>query len=625
MVTVLVWYWATYILLHLAASTLSSQDGVSLWYYPAALSVALLLLYGPKVLPAVILAPLPVDLCLRPLGMGPWTLLAMSGLYACGHALAAWAFRKARLSPRLRRTQDVGGFLVLVFLGPLLASLPAYGLLRSGGILQSFHLAQDVRTLLLSNALGVLTLGPALLLWIRPWLGPGSIRARPCAPDFPPLAFMVQILFLVLTTVVVVRFSEPGTLHLKYLLFLPMTWLVVQGGLRAASLGFPALGLALTILILRNHLPVEAQLGIQAFLGVLLGMVLFLGSAMDAQRQALALRNRRSRHLNQLMEVTGAIPWEMDLDSGRCLYLGHAVASRFSWPQEHWLKAPFWGEVIHPDDQLAFLRFLLEVSRPNGDRQLEFRLRTPEGNEHWVRVAGGLESAEGRGRVMGFLFDIHAHKHAEENALRTTLKEKDLLLREIHHRVKNNLQVVSSLLRLQASAQEDPTVHRALQEAQERIQAIALIHQKLKHAPDFSQLDLPGYVRTLAERLVRSYASVPALIDLQVKVASVVIGPDVPVPLGLILNELVANSLLHAFPSGQGGSLDIELEPDSRGWILLRVADSGQGLPEAVDLDGGGLGFQLVRALTDQLGGTLELERRRGASFLLRFPPNRHP
>ncbi|MFZ1375114.1 MAG: histidine kinase dimerization/phosphoacceptor domain -containing protein [Geothrix sp.] len=623
--TVLVCYWVAFILLHLVASSLSTKDGVSLWYFPAALSVALLLVYGPKVLPAVILAPLPVDLWLRPLGMGPWTILAVSGLYACAHALAALAFVKARLSIRLHRTKDVGGFLLLAFLGPLLAALPVYALLRSLGILQDLHLAREVRLLLLGDVLGVLTLGPALLLWIRPWLRLGTARLRPLTPALRPLEFLAQAAGLILTMILVVRLSEPGTLHMKYLLFLPMTWLVVRGGLRAASLGFPLLGLTLTVLILRNDLPVEAQLGIQSFLSVLFGMAMFLGSAMDAQRASLSIRVRRSRHLNQLMEVTGAIPWEMDLNSGRCAYLGTAVESHFGWPQEHWLKQPFWADVIHPEDQLAFLRFLLEISRPEGDRQLEFRLRTPDGGEHWVRVAGGLESSPGQGRVMGFLFDIHAHKHAEENALRASLREKDLLLREIHHRVKNNLQVVSSLLRLQASTQEDPAVHLALQEAQERVQAIALIHQKLKHAPDFSQLDLPGYVQTLAERLVRSYASVPALIDLRVQVASVELGPDVPVPLGLILNELVANALQHAFPPGQGGSLDIEIEPDDRGWITLRVADSGQGLPEAVDLDSGGLGFQLVRALTDQLGGTLELERRRGAAFLLSFPPSRHP
>jgi PAS domain S-box-containing protein len=355
-------------------------------------------------------------------------------------------------------------------------------------------------------------------------------------------------------------------------------------------------------------------------------MTPFLGPTAEALKAATGALDPRSRNLlTHLMAVTGAIPWEMDPDSGRCGYLGPAVEMWFGWPQDLWQRKPFWGEVVHPEDQPGFRRFLEEAGRSGGDHQLEFRLRTPEGGEHWARVTGGVASEPWQGRAVGFLFDIQNHKHAEEDSLRTSLKGKDLLLREIHHRVKNNLQVVSSLLRLQASAHEDPALQRALREAQERVQAIALIHQKLKHAPDLSRLDLPGYVRTLAERLVRSYASVPALIDLKVKVADVSIGPDAPVPLGLILNELVANALQHAFPTGEGGSLDIEVEQGHNGWISLRVADSGCGLPDAVDLDKGGLGFQLVQALTDQLGGTLELERRRGASFLLHFPPTRHP
>ena len=333
--------------------------------------------------------------------------------------------------------------------------------------------------------------------------------------------------------------------------------------------------------------------------------------------------DRPNRRLEQLMACTGAIPWSMDPESGTCVYLGRTNEDLFGWPQESWRALPFWGGVVHPEDQGAFRSFLQELGPAQGSPQFEFRLQTPEGGSHWVRAAGGLEAGTPESQVMGFLFDIHAQKVAEENVLEASLRQKDLLLREIHHRVKNNLQVVSSLLRLQASTNQDPALQRALQEAQERIQAIALIHQKLKHAPDFSQLDLPGYVRTLAERLVRSYASVPALIDLQVRVAEVDIGPDAPMPLGLILNELVANALQHAFPPGEGGSLDIEIGQDARGWTTLRVADSGQGLPATVELDGGGLGFQLVKALTDQLSGVLELERRRGASFLLSFPPAR--
>jgi PAS domain S-box-containing protein len=620
---VVLWYWATFLPLHLTASLLSPGDGLLLWCYPTALSVVLLLVYGPKVLPAVILAPLPVSLVLRPMGLHAWAVLGMAVAYGCGHALAVGAFRWARLSPRLRRVKDVAGFLLMALLGPLLATIPTFLILRTAGALPPDHLVEGVRSIFLGDALGVLTLAPALLLWIRPLLTTGR-PLRGCPPAFRPVEFLLQCLGLCLTAVVVARLSLPGTLHLKYLLFVPLFWMVLRGGLRMTSLGFPLLGLALVSAIVPGEPTADAILGIQGFLVVLFGAALFLGSAMDTHAAAVAGLHRGSRRLNQLMVSTGAIPWEMDLETGRCGYLGYSVEAVLGWPQGVWRKQPFWRGVVHPDDHLAFLRFLLEVSRPEGDHQLEFRLRTPEGGEHWVRAAGGLEPGQNKGRVMGFLFDIHAHKRAEEDALLASLKGKDLLLREIHHRVKNNLQVVSSLLRLQASAQEDPILQRALQEAQERVQAIALIHQKLKHAPDFSQLDLPGYVRTLVERLVRSYASVPALIDLKVRVAEVELDPDAPVPLGLILNELVANALQHAFPPGTGGSLDIELGPDSKGWIALRVADSGQGLPESMDLDSGGLGFQLVRALTDQLGGTLELERRRGASFLVSFPAKPH-
>ena len=258
--------------------------------------------------------------------------------------------------------------------------------------------------------------------------------------------------------------------------------------------------------------------------------------------------------------------------------------------------------------------------------------------EFYQRVGDSEEALLGMGNLVGLLsssIENHIYyanmekaleqERLAEEQLRGALREKETLLKEIHHRVKNNLQVVSSLLRLQAASHPEPAVRAALQEAQERIQTIALIHQKLKHAPDPTRLDLEAYVRTLAERLVRTYASAPTLVDLQIRVHPVRLGPDEAVPLGLILNELVSNALQHAFPPGEGGSLEIEIEALPGGRALLRIADSGMGLPENVQLDHGGLGFQLVRALADQLGGTLELERRRGAAFRLTFTPHPGP
>ena len=621
---VLAGYWLAFLLFHLLAEGLSSRSGIYLWFYPAALSVALLFMMGTRAWPAVFLAPLPVAFLSPPTGSGALTVLGFALAYACGYTLAVSAFRWAHLSPRLRRIQDVVGLLALALLGPLLALVPGLSILQSLGRLPGGDFTAALHTLLLAHVLGTLTLLPALMIWVRPMLAMGTVRVAGLALRLRPWERTCQAGAIALAVGIVLRFSQAGTLHLKYLFFLPLAWVAVRGGLKAISLGIPWLGLLLSLaLLLLPHQQAQAIAGVQSFLIVLFCITLLLASAVEARDAALRMGDLRSRRLHQLEDCTGAIPWGMDLATGETGYMGTRAEALLDRPRGDWQAKPFWAGVLHPQDQLAFLRFLLDLSRPGGTGQIEFRLRTRTGADHWIRAVGGLEPAISPSWVVGFLFDIQAHKRAEEDALRASLKEKDLLLREIQHRVKNNLQVVSSLLRLQASTQTDPAVRQALQEAQERVQAIALVHQKLKHSPDFTQVDLPDYVRTLAERLVRSYASVPTLIQLQIQVGSVEVGPDVPVPLGLILNELVANALQHAFPPGQGGALDIRLDCDERGWVRLRVADSGQGLPEGVALDKGGLGFQMVLALTEQLGGTLQLERRKGAAFLLSFPPSK--
>ncbi len=618
---VLLGYWGTFLCFHLLANRLSSPEGIYLWFFPAALSVALLLIQGWRVWPAVVLAPLPVGMLYPPRGSGALTVFAFALAYAAGYTLAVQAFRRAHLSPRLRRVRDLVGLLALSFLGPLLAILPGLWIMHALGRLPGSNFPMAVRTLLLAHILGTLTLLPALMIWVRPMLALGTVRVLgPTTGQTRPWERGLQGLALALALAAVLRFSDPGTLHLKYLLFIPMAWLALRGGLQAVSLGIPFLGLLVSsALLVPTHQP-QAILGMQSFLIILFCVALLLAATVDARNGALRVGTLRHRRLTQLAACTGAMPWGMDLATGESGYMGEQAQALLGRAQEAWNAKPFWAEVVHPQDQLPFLRFLMALSHPGATSQLEFRLCRSDGEPHWVRAVGGLEPGVSPTWIMGFLFDIQAHKRAEEDALRATLKEKDLLLREIQHRVKNNLQVVSSLLRLQAAASPEPAVQRVLKEAQDRVQAIALVHQRLKHAPDFTQVDLPEYVQSLAERLVKSYASAPTLVDLSVQVEVTEVGPDVPVPLGLILNELVANALQHAFLPGEGGAITIQLDHDERGWVRLRVADSGRGLPVGVDLASGGLGFQLVRALTDQLGGTLALEPSRGASFLLSFP-----
>ncbi len=335
---------------------------------------------------------------------------------------------------------------------------------------------------------------------------------------------------------------------------------------------------------------------------------------VTGHREALEALHQSERELRSLLDT---LPDPMVRMDARGVFLECRAPSDL--PLEFPLEALVGRSVAQvlpelADPALAAIRSCLEEGRP---QSLAYQLLGPEGRPRHLEARIIPHAAD---EVLVILRDISDLK-AHEAAIRHALREKEVLLKEIHHRVKNNLQVVSSLLRLQAGAHAEPAVRGALQEAQERIQAIALIHGTLKHAPDASRLDLEAYVRTLAERLVRSHASTPTLVDLQVRVDPVRLGPDDAVPLGLLLNELVSNALQHAFPPGEGGCLEIGVEDQGAGQVLVRVADSGVGLPEEVDLDHGRLGFQLVRALAEQLGGSLELERRRGAAFRLTFTP----
>ncbi|MCU0292416.1 MAG: PAS domain S-box protein [Thermoanaerobaculaceae bacterium] len=215
--------------------------------------------------------------------------------------------------------------------------------------------------------------------------------------------------------------------------------------------------------------------------------------------------------------------------------------------------------------------------------------------------------------------DITERKQAEE-LNRASLREKELLLKEIHHRVKNNLQIIASLLNLQADQLPDDRGIDILTESQNRIRSMALVHEKLYRAESFSRILFGDYVEDLASYLVRSYRLGTGEITLRLAAAEVFLGIDLAVPIALIVNELITNSIKHAFPGGRGGTIAIELTRPATGGYRFVVADDGIGFP--VDLDfrsTRSLGLQIVCILVDQVGGTIELERTVGTRFTITF------
>lgn len=219
---------------------------------------------------------------------------------------------------------------------------------------------------------------------------------------------------------------------------------------------------------------------------------------------------------------------------------------------------------------------------------------------------------------MGVSRDITELKEAEET-LKTSLREKEVLLKEVHHRVKNNLQVISSIINLQSHYVKDSKTLEMLNESQNRIKSMAFIHEKLYQTKDFANINITDYIKKLSQSLVHSYRVKKENITLQFDLEDIVVDLDQSIPCGLIINELVSNALKYAFPDNRDGIIFISMF-ESENMLTLRVKDDGIGLPDGLDYKNTeSLGLQLVVALTDQLDGEIVLDRKNGTSFTITF------
>jgi len=229
-----------------------------------------------------------------------------------------------------------------------------------------------------------------------------------------------------------------------------------------------------------------------------------------------------------------------------------------------------------------------------------------------------------------FAESLERHRSAEQKIkksevqIKASLNEKEVLLREIHHRVKNNMQIICSLLNLQSEHIDDKRFVDVLIDSQNRIRSMALVHEKLYRSEDLSEVDLSDYVRTLAQSLFASYGEFTRSIKLNIDINDVVLAVDTAIPCGLIINELLSNCLKHAFPDHKNGEINISFKSsslDGKTWYTMSVSDNGVGIPEGLDIrHNKSLGLQLIMTLAEhQLQGKLELQRKDGTAFTIRF------
>ena len=334
--------------------------------------------------------------------------------------------------------------------------------------------------------------------------------------------------------------------------------------------------------------------------------------------EALEASERRCRFLFNagndavfLYELTG------DLKPGKFVEVNDLACQMTGYSREELLVlSPLDLVLAEEREQLYESQHLLSQEK---HRVFERTIVTREGSKILTEISSHLFELNGVPTVLAIVRDITERKAAEDK-LRESLREREVMLREIHHGVKNNMQIMSSLLRLQARRISDEKAKSAFIESQNQIRSMAMIHEKLYQAKDFSRVDFADYLKKMVTHLLAVYGLEEKRVQFKVEAQNVLLGVNRAIPCGLIFNELVSNALKHAFPEGKRGELIVRMFKDDDGKVHLIVKDSGPGLPETIDIHKPqSLGLQIVADLTKQLDGEMEVRRDRGSEFEITF------
>ena len=290
---------------------------------------------------------------------------------------------------------------------------------------------------------------------------------------------------------------------------------------------------------------------------------------------------------------------------GRFIAVNPAMIRMFGYDSEHeFLQLNTRDLYVDPGDRDGIIRSI-ENQGEIRHRQVLYRRKNGPTFHALLNASVVRDSAERPSHFEGILTDV-SDLTSSQAALQTALAEKETLLKETHHRVKNNMQVISSLLNLQARYLKDPESIEVFKDSQQRIRSMALIHEKLYQSENLARVDFGNYIRQLAAALVGSHQKQPGQVAIRTEIESIEFDLKTSIPLGLIINELVSNALKHAFPDGRTGAITIGLRRTAEGF-LLTVGDTGVGIPGETEIHHAkSMGFQLVSLLTRQLDGRFE-------------------
>ncbi|HEY9644157.1 MAG TPA: PAS domain S-box protein [Coleofasciculaceae cyanobacterium] len=347
-----------------------------------------------------------------------------------------------------------------------------------------------------------------------------------------------------------------------------------------------------------------------------------------------ALRESQ-RFVQKIADTSPVILYVYDLSEKRNIYANREVAELLGYPPEaiQARGAGFLQDILHPEDRARIPERNQRWNTAKDGEILQTELRMQRINGEWCYLQCQetlfARNADGSPQqILGAAVNITAAKQLEEiqrtkEQLQASLQEKEVLLKEIHHRVKNNLQIVYSLLRLQHRRVKDQQASEILLESRNRIKSIALVHEKLYRSEDLSKINLTQYIPSLVASLFSTYETQLDTVALKTEIDPVSLDVDTAIPCGLIINELVSNALKYAFPPDRKGEICVELRAEDQRQVRLIVKDNGIGIPQDFDFaKAESLGLKLVRDFVAQLEGNLRVERNHGTEFRITFPLN---
>jgi PAS domain S-box-containing protein len=276
-------------------------------------------------------------------------------------------------------------------------------------------------------------------------------------------------------------------------------------------------------------------------------------------------------------------------------------------------------EVLPPEAALKSMEALREAAEKGNHRGMTYELTFSDETKYFELSIAKKPIFKSKPHFIVLARDITERKNADQK-IKKSLEEKEMLLKEIHHRVKNNLQVISSLLNLQARYIKNKTDKELFRESQTRAKSMALIHERLYQSKDLRRIDFGEYIETLTYDLYHSYSGNPDFIKLNMDLESIMVDINTAIPCGLIINELLSNALKHAFPNGRTGELNIKFY-SLDGHLILSVRDNGIGFPENIDFKNTeSLGLSLVNTLVGQIEGEIDIRVDHGTEFRITFP-----